>query len=280
MPSTRSGSAAAHAVTTTRDPLRVMIVDDEAHAREGLRLRLKREPDVLVIGEFGNADAALTALASDSPDVLFLDIEMPGTNGFGLLERAPAGSLPVVVFVTAYEQHAVRAFDARALDYLLKPVEQERLRESLARAREQLASARNGELAERVRSLSHELGARVERVPAGKALERIPVSADGSIHFLPAREIDYIAASGDCVIAHAGAVSHVIRKSMSEILASLDAARFARIHRSTIVNLARVMKVEPYLHGEYILVMPGGTKLKVSRGYRDVVSERLGLSAG
>ena len=257
-----------------------MIVDDEAHAREGLRLRLKREPDVLVIGEFGNADAALTALASDSPDVLFLDIEMPGTNGFGLLERAPAGSLPVVVFVTAYDQHAVRAFDARALDYLLKPVEQERLRESLARAREQLASTRNGEIAERVRSLSRDLGAPVERAPTEKVLERIPVSVEGSIHFLPAKDIDYIAASGDCVIAHAGAVSHVIRKSMSEILASLDAARFARIHRSTIVNVARVMKVEPYLHGEYILVMPGGTKLKVSRGYRDVVAERLGLSAG
>jgi two-component system LytT family response regulator len=114
---------------------------------------------------------------------------------------------------------------------------------------------------------------------AGKGLERIPVSVDGSIHFLPARDIDYIAASGDCVIAHAGASSHVIRKSMSEILASLDAARFARIHRSTIVNLARVVKVEPYLHGEYILVMPGGAKLKVSRGYREVVAAGLGLGA-
>jgi two-component system, LytTR family, response regulator len=270
---------------SARDPLRVMIVDDEAHAREGLRLRLKREPDVLVIGEFGDGDSALRAIASDSPDVLFLDIEMPGTNGFALVERAPAGSLPIVVFVTAYDQHAVRAFDARALDYLLKPVEQERLRETLARARERLASARNGELAERVRGLSREFGApssggagvRPDR--AGKGLDRIPVSADGSIHFLPAKEIDYIAASGDSVIAHAGASTHVIRKSMSEILASLDPSRFARIHRSTIVNLARVMKVEPYLHGEYILVMPGGAKLKVSRGYRELVAERLGLSA-
>jgi two-component system, LytTR family, response regulator len=270
---------------SARDPLRVMIVDDEAHAREGLRLRLKREPDVLVIGEFGDGDSALRAIASDSPDVLFLDIEMPGTNGFALVERAPAGSLPIVVFVTAYDQHAVRAFDARALDYLLKPVEQERLRETLARARERLASARNGELAERVRGLSRELGAPssggagVGPDRAGKGLDRIPVSVDGSIHFLPAKEIDYIAASGDSVIAHAGASTHVIRKSMSEILASLDPSRFARIHRSTIVNLARVMKVEPYLHGEYILVMPGGAKLKVSRGYRELVAERLGLSA-
>jgi two-component system LytT family response regulator len=268
------------------DPLRVMLVDDEPHAREGLRLRLKREPDVLVIGEFGDAESALRAIASDAPDVLFLDIEMPGTNGFALLERAPAGSLPVVIFVTAYDRHAVRAFDARAMDYVLKPVEQDRLRESLARARERLASARNGELAERVRSLSRELGASTAADPGGgaprggKGLDRIPVSVDGSIHFLPAKDIDYIAASGDSVIAHAGASTHVIRKSMREILASLDASRFARIHRSTIVNLARIVKVEPYLHGEYILVMPGGTKLKVSRGYRESVAERLGLSAG
>ncbi|HMA00731.1 MAG: LytR/AlgR family response regulator transcription factor [Gemmatimonas sp.] len=273
-------------MTTGRDPLRVMIVDDEAHAREGLRLRLRREPDVLVIGEFGDADAALRAMASDSPDVLFLDIEMPGTNGFAMLERAREGSLPVVIFVTAYDQHAVHAFDARALDYLLKPVEQERLRESLARARAQLASARNGEFVERIRSLSRELGpvatTRAGATPprAGKGLERIPVTVDGATHFLAAKDIDYIAAAGDTVVAHVGTASHVIRKSMNEMLASLDASRFARVHRSTIVNLNRVVRVEPYLHGEYILVMPGGAKLKVSRGYREVVAERLGLGAG
>jgi two-component system LytT family response regulator len=275
-------------VTSPSDPLRVMIVDDEAHAREGLRIRLRREPDVLVIGEFGDAESALRAIASDSPDVLLLDIEMPGTNGFALLERAREGAMPVVIFVTAYDQHAVRAFDARALDYLLKPVEQERLRESLARAREQLASARNGEFAERVKGLSRELGGQSSSndgagggaVRAGKGLDRIPVSIDGSIHFLPAKEIDYVAASGDSVVVHAGAAAHVIRKSLSDMLGSLDRSRFARIHRSTIVNLARVLKVEPYLHGEYILVMPGGTKLKVSRGYREAVAERLGLGAG
>lgn len=272
-------------MTAAREPLRVMIVDDEAHAREGLRLRLRREPDVLVIGEFGDADAALRAIASDSPDVLFLDIEMPGTNGFALLERARAGLLPIVIFVTAYDQHAVRAFDARALDYLLKPVEQERLRESLVRAREQLASARNGEFVERVRSLSRDFASDAPTLavanPArtGKGLDRIPVTIDGATHFLPAKDIDYISARGDTVVAHAGTASHVIRKSMNDMLAALDTSRFARVHRSTIVNLARVVKVEPYLHGEYILVMTGGAKLKVSRGYRDAVAERLGLGS-
>jgi two-component system LytT family response regulator len=270
-------------VTPHRDPLRVMIIDDEALAREGLRIRLKREPDVLVIGEYGNAEAVLRAIASDAPDVLFLDIEMRGLNGFELLERMEGGAMPIVIFVTAYDQHAVRAFDARALDYLLKPVEQERLRESLARAREQLASVRNGEFVQRVQGLSREMGAEASaasgqgaaRPPRG--LDRIAVSIDGTIHFIIAKEIDYIAASGDSVVAHVGASSHVIRKSMSEILGVLDAARFARIHRSTIVNLARVVKVEPYLHGEYILVLQGGTKLKVSRGYRAALSEQLGL---
>jgi len=273
-------------VTAHRGPLRVMIVDDEAHAREGLRIRLRREPDVLVIGEHGDADSALRAIASDAPDVLFLDIEMPGSNGFALLERMNGAAMPIVIFVTAYDQHAVRAFSARALDYLLKPVEQARLRESLNRARTQLVSVRNGEFVQRVQGLSRELdldfdasaGANAPR--AGRALDRIAVSVDGSIHFIIAKEIDYIAAAGDSVQAHIGATTHVIRKSMSEVLEVLDAKRFARIHRSTIVNLARVVRVEPYLHGEYILVLLGGAKLKVSRGYRSAVSELLGLGAG
>jgi two-component system, LytTR family, response regulator len=271
-------------MTAHRDPLRVMIVDDEAHAREGLRIRLRREPDVLVIGEHGDVDAALRAIASDAPDVLFLDIEMPGSNGFAMLERMNGAAMPIVIFVTAYDQHAVRAFSARALDYLLKPVEQARLRESLDRARTQLASVRNGEFVQRVRGLSRDFyvdavaGANAPR--AARALDRIAVSVDGSIHFIIASEIDYIAASGDSVQAHIGATTHVIRKSMSEILQVLDAKRFARIHRSTIVNLARVVRVEPYLHGEYILVLQGGAKLKVSRGYGFAVSELLGLGAG
>jgi two-component system LytT family response regulator len=189
-----------------------------------------------------------------------------------------------VIFVTAYDQHAVRAFDARALDYLLKPVEQTRLRESLDRARAQLASARDGEFVQRVRGLSRELDTNAAPGPAAprsaRALDRIAVSVDGTIHFIIAKEIDYIAAAGDSVQAHIGTTTHVIRKSMSDVLAVLDAKRFARIHRSTIVNLARVVRVEPYLHGEYILVLQGGAKLKVSRGYRSAISELLGLGAG
>ena len=258
-----------------------MIVDDEAHAREGLRIRLRREPDVLVIGEFGDAESALRAIESDAPDVLFLDIQMPGSSGFDLLERMTGVAMPIVVFVTAFDQHAVRAFEARALDYLLKPVAQERLRESLDRARERLASVRDGEFVQRVRGLSRDL--ETESASAARptrALDRIAVSVAGSIHFIIAKEIDYIAASGDAVIAHVGTATHVVRKSMSEMIGVLDPKRFARIHRSTIVNLTRVVRIEPYLHGEYILVLQGGAKLKVSRGYRAALSEQLGLGAG
>ena len=173
-----------------------MIVDDEPHAREGLRIRLRREPDVLVIGEFGDAESALGAMASDMPDVLFLDIEMPGANGFALLERARAGPMPIVIFVTAYDRHAVQAFEARALDYLLKPVEQERLRESLHRAREQLVSAQSVEFAQRVQGLSRELGAGGASASsgemsarAGKGADRIPVTVDGTIHFVATKDI-------------------------------------------------------------------------------------------
>jgi two-component system LytT family response regulator len=157
------------------------------------------------------------------------------------------------------------------------------LRESLSRVRAHLSGARNEEFVRRVQGLSAGLAttpAGVASQRGGKGLDRIPVSIDGTIHFVATREIDYIAASGDAVVAHTGAATHIIRKSMSEMLDSLDRSRFARIHRSTIVNLTRVVKVEPYLHGEYILVMPGGAKLKVSRGYRDAVAERLGMSTG
>jgi two-component system LytT family response regulator len=255
-----------------------MIVDDEPLAREGLRIRLRREPDVIVIGEHGDGDSALRAMASDAPDLLFLDIQMPGTNGFELLERMKGEAMPIVIFVTAYDEHALRAFDARALDYLLKPVEQERLRESLDRARERVASARNGEFVQRVQGLSRELLAEgSSAVPSARPLDRIAVSVEGTIHFIIAKEIDYVAASGDSVIAHVGTTAHVIRKSMSEMLSILDPKRFARVHRSTIVNLSRVVKVEPYLHGEYILVLQGGAKVKVSRGYRAALSEQLGI---
>lgn len=260
--------------------LRVMIVDDEAPAREGLRLRLKREDDVLIIGEFGDVRSAIAEIERDAPDVLFLDIEMPVLDGFDVLKRT-SKAVPAVVFVTAHDEHAVRAFDARAFDYLLKPVEQARLHETLGRAREHLERERLGAFGSRVRGMMRDLDggtpAPVAAPSAGQgSLERIPVTVDGTIRFIAVEDIDHISAAGDTVVVHTARHSHTLRKSMGEMLATLDATRFVRIHRSTIVNTARIEKLEPYFHGEYIVVTKSGAKLKLSRGYRSVLAQLLG----
>ncbi len=267
----------------SRPTIRVMIVDDEAPAREGLRLRLRDEPDVEVVGEHASAASALAALAHERPDLLFLDVPMPGVDGFGLVERAGALPLPMIVFVTAHEEHALRAFGVRALDYVLKPVERERLREAVARAREQLARVRKGELADRVRGLLAELGPDDAAAPAPAApagLDRIPVRRDGTIHFVATADIDWIDAAGDAVRLHAGRATHLVATSMGEILSRLDPRRFVRIHRSTIVNVERVRELQPYFHGEYVVVLQDGTKLKLSRGQRRAVARLLGLPPG
>jgi two-component system LytT family response regulator len=289
-----------------------MIVDDEAPAREGLRLRLRREPDVAVIGEFGDARAALAAVVEDPPDVLFLDIRMPGLDGVSLAARLPRGAVPAVVFVTAFDEHAVRAFDLHALDYLLKPVEQARLREALDRARTRIAREDAEELAGRLRRLVAEYdggepgqapasddavrtgpaqagAARSGPTPGGipramnpqpgppSAAGRIAVRADGAIRFVDPADVDWIEAAGDSVRLHVGADRHLVRASMAEILGRLPAGRFARIHRSTIVNLARVQELQPWFHGEYVVLMRDGTRLRLSRGYRKTAGRQLGL---
>lgn len=256
-------------------PFRAMIVDDEAPAREGLRLRLRKEPDVTVVGEFPDAASALAAIREDPPDILFLDIEMPGADGFALLARVSPNSLPVVIFVTAHDSHAVRAFDIRATDYLLKPVEQPRLREAIDRAREYWESVRKGELADSVTHLVS--GTSATPPPPAVAAVRIPVRRDGTIHLVNATDIDWIDAAGDSVRMHVGKATHTVRKSMGEMLASLDPQKFLRIHRSTIVNIDRVKELQPWFHGEYVVVLNDGTKLKLSRGHREKLSAILGV---
>lgn len=263
----------------TSTPLRVMIVDDEAPAREGLRLRLKREPNIVILGEFAEAADAIAAIRADQPDVLFLDIEMPAMDGFSLLARTLDATLPAVVFVTAHEEHAVRAFDIRASDYLLKPVDQERLHETIVRVREHVDRITKGELADRMLDLVRDGGRDVADAspPRGKRSVRIPVRKDGNIQFVLSDEIDWIDAAGDSVRLHAGKSTYLLRKSMGEIMAMLDSTQFLRIHRSTIVNVDRVRELQPYFHGEYLVVLRDGTKLKLSRSHRDDLSRLLGL---
>jgi two-component system LytT family response regulator len=251
----------------------VVIVDDEAPAREGLRLRLQRESDVLVLGEYADPAMAMDALKVDAPDVVFLDIEMAGLDGFSLLKRLDRLNSSIV-FVTAYDQYAARAFEINAVDYLLKPVEQERLHDALERARTRLAFDDRGELASRVTRLVDAL----EVAPTSvKAPERIAIRSDDAIRFIDPATIDYIDAAGGSVRVHANGVVQEVRKSMGEMAALLDPSRFVRIHRSTIVNIARIKELQPYFHGEFIVVLHNGTQLKSSRSYRDVLVRQLGL---
>jgi two-component system, LytTR family, response regulator len=255
-----------------------MIVDDEAPAREGMRLRLKGEPDVVIVAEHGDPAKALAALAEDPPDVLFLDIQMPGIDGFGVIERTRGGPMPLIVFVTAHEEHAVRAFGVRAVDYLLKPVDPDRLRETMVRVREHLDRQRKGEIADRVRGILDELGApaTVTGPSSPRGVDRIPIRVDGEIRFVVVNDIDYVEAAGDAVRLHVGRVTHSLGKSMGEMLVMLDPRRFVRIHRSTIVNADRVHSLQPYFHGEYVVVLRDGTRLKLSRGYKSAVARLAG----
>ena len=253
--------------------LRVVIVDDEAPAREGLRLRLQREGDVLVLGEYANPGMAVDALNVDPPDVVFLDIEMAGLDGFALLERLDRLNSSIV-FVTAYDQYAARAFEVNAVDYLLKPVEQQRLHDALERARARLASDDRGELTNRVARLVSAL----EASPASpKPPQRIAIRADDAIRFIDPTTIDYIDAAGGSVRIHSSGAVQEVRKSMGEMVALLDPARFVRIHRSTIVNISRIKELQPYFHGEFIVMLHDGTQLKSSRSYRDALVRQLGI---
>ncbi len=255
------------------EPLRVILIDDEPLAREGLRLRLAREPDVVILGEFADVASALAAVRADPPDVAFVDIRLRGGDGFDFVERAADVHIPAIVFVTAFEEHAVRSYAVGALDYLLKPVEQERLRETLRRVRAHLERLRKEELADRVRSLLAE-GA-PPTAPRERAVGRIPLRTSAGIQLLDPREIDWIDAAGDLVRLHVGRATHAVRATMGEMLAQLEAHGFLRIHRSTIVNVARIRELQPYFHGEYIVLLHDGTKLKLSRGYRSAVTRLL-----
>jgi two-component system LytT family response regulator len=251
--------------------MRVMIVDDEAPAREGLRLRLRNEPDVTVIGECADVRRAIEMLRADMPDVLLLDIEMPASNGFSLVEQL-GDRCPIIIFVTAHAGHALRAFGVQALDYVLKPVEQDRLRQALDRARAQLALERKGELADRMRQLVVDESTAAATTTQTGSAERIAVREDGVIRFVDCQDVDWVEAAGDGVVLHVGRASHSVRRSLGEIVALLPHDRFLRIHRSTIVNIARVRELQPWFHGEYVVVLNDGTNLKLSRTHRDALA--------
>ena len=246
--------------------IRALIVDDEPLARERIRNLVERDPEIVVAAECRDGQEAIAAIREHAPDLVFLDVQMPEKSGFDVIAEIGVERLPVVVFVTAHDDYALRAFEVAALDYLLKPFDEDRFSKTLDRAKTQIRSRQPDEFQQRVLSMMEDLRA------APRGLERLIVKTGGQLVFLKTDEVDWIQAEGNYVRLHVGGASHLVRETIQSLEASLDPDRFLRIHRSTIVNLDRVREIQPLVHGEHRVVLKDGTKLSLSRGYRDRLS--------
>lgn len=244
--------------------LRVLIVDDEELARQRLRRLLDAEADVEIVGEAGDGRAAVDAIQRHAPDLVFLDVQMPEVDGFAVLERLRPHPLPAVVFVTAFDDYALRAFDVHAVDYLRKPFDATRFHEAFTRARSRIAGAG---AEERVRTLEALL-AQLESHPP-RSRDRIMIRSDGRMYFVRTDDIDWVEAAGNYVKLHVDRDTHLLRETMTGMEKMLDPSRFLRIHRSAIVNLDRVREMQPWFSGEYTVILRDGTQLRLSRVYRD-----------
>lgn len=265
------------------EKLRTLIVDDEALARRGLCLRLRDIPDVEIVGECANGRQALKAIQELDPDLIFLDIQMPGINGFEVVQNLQQDHMPAVVFVTAYDRYAIKAFDVFALDYILKPADDAHLLRALDRARHHL---RNKQALCDKHKLLAMIGELTGKAPAelGDWLagandtadpypDKIAIKDGDVITLLPVTEIAWIDAAGDYMCVHAGDAVHIMRTTMKALETRLDPALFQRIHRSTIVNVKCVRSISPHMNGEYHLLLEGGMRLKMSRNYKDCLEK-------
>jgi two-component system, LytTR family, response regulator len=252
--------------------IRAIVVDDEELGRDRIQSLLEQQPDVEIIGVCADGASAVETIERAQPDLVFLDVQMPGMDGFEVIENLDPARLPAVVFVTAHDGHAIRAFEIHALDFLLKPFDQTRFEKALERARTQLAAKKaaatgtSAAIDSRLVSLLEEL--REER----KYPERLIVKSSGRVFFIRTEEIDWVEASGNYVKIHAKSEAHLLRESMKNMEAKLDPKTFVRIHRSAIVNIDRIKELEPWFHGEYIVIMRDGTRLTASRVFSDRLS--------
>jgi two-component system LytT family response regulator len=251
--------------------IRTLVVDDEPLGRERIAALLSEERDVEVVAECGDGPSALDAIRRESPQLVFLDVQMPERDGFFVMESLGHGRLPLVVFVTAYDNYALRAFEVRALDYLLKPFDRDRFKRAMERVRAELASHESDQLAQRVLALAGEYKA--ERP---QPTDRLIIKSGGRVFLLRAREIDWIEAAGNYLKVHVGSEAHMIRQTMASIEEQLDPAQFFRIHRSQIVNLDRIKEMQPLFNGEYEVVLRTGARLTLSRNYREKLQTKLG----
>jgi len=245
--------------------LRVLVVDDEPLVREGIRVLLKREADVRMLGEARNGEEAVERIRELRPDLVLLDVEMPAMDGLAVVAALGPEERPAFVFVTAHSEYAIRAFDLHAVDYLLKPFDAERFAMALRRARARMAEGKVDRLEELLATLR----------PARAYPERLLLRHEGTVVVVPANDIDWVEAADNYVQFHARTGRYMVRESLKQIEAKLDPARFARAHRSAIVNLSRVKSLDPLTAGENIITLTTGTRLTLSRGHRDHFKARL-----
>lgn len=250
--------------------IRAMVVDDEAMARERVIGMLRQESDIELIGECSDGQQAVQAIAAQQPDLVFLDVQMPAVDGFGVIQQVGPEKMPAVVFVSAYDEYALKAFEVHAMDYLLKPFSRERFQQTLQHARTHVERRRAGDLGKRLMALVQDVK------PEPQRLDRLVVKSGGRVFFLRTDDIIWIEAAGNYVRLHLAEDSHLFRETMNGIEARLDPRRFVRIHRSRIVNSDRIKELQPWFNGEYVVVLQNGTRLTLSRGYREKLQERLG----
>lgn len=255
----------------TAPTIRALIVDDEPLARRGIKARLAASSDVSVVGECDGGRAAVESIRALAPDLIFLDVQMPEVDGFAVVESVTAARMPIVIFVTAYDSHALRAFEAHAIDYLLKPIDDARFAQALDRVRERVRDRAAGALAKQLSALL----ADVTRTGAAP-LDRVAVRDRGRLVLLDPRDIEWVAADGDYLRISASARSYLVRETLTAMEARLPASRFARIHRSSIVNVAHIAALEPLPNREFLVVLRDGSRLRSSRSYEDRLRRLLG----
>jgi two-component system LytT family response regulator len=255
----------------TLEPIRVLVADDEAPARQRLVDLLRRDEQIGSISEAADGETTVEMIQKEDPDLLFLDVQMPELDGLGVIDAIGASQMPLTVFVTAFDQHAIRAFEANALDYLLKPFSDERFEATMTRARSRLDERNMREFGQRVMRMVSASPASPER-----RLDRLVVKAGGTTRFVRVIDIDWIEAAGVYVTLHVGGKELLYRAALNDLAEKLDPRRFVRVHRSALINIESVVQLEPISHGEFEAVLKNGSRTRVSRTYRVQLEKRLG----
>ncbi len=256
--------------------IRTLIVDDEPLARRNLRVLLEKDPQIEILDECRNGREAVKAINTLSPDLIFLDIQMPEMDGFDVLAHAGPDHIQAIIFVTAFDQYALKAFDVHALDYLLKPFDDERFAHSLKRAKSQIETREINRVSKRLLALLEEReSVRKDSIQQKSYLTRLMIKVSGRVMLLKVDEIDFIEADGNYAKLHVGRKAHLLREKMHDLEGRLDPAKFVRIHRSIIVNLDRIKEMHPHFNGDYIVVLEDGRQLRLSRSRREALIHRL-----